>query len=94
MIKKLEGHNGLVKGIAWDPIGRYIVSQVFVILCFARFFKSVFVFYCVDKSPAFSLSRARVRTPTHTHTHTHNFTFIHFSVSNFSQMIERQSFGE
>ena len=23
----LKGHTGLVKGIAWDPIGKYIASQ-------------------------------------------------------------------
>lgn len=23
----LRGHHGLVKGVAWDPVGRYIASQ-------------------------------------------------------------------
>jgi protein HIRA/HIR1 len=28
IITKLSGHDGIVKGIAWDPIGRYLFSQV------------------------------------------------------------------
>lgn len=23
----LRGHRGLVKGVAWDPVGRYVASQ-------------------------------------------------------------------
>lgn len=24
----LKGHTGLVKGVSWDPVGKYIASQV------------------------------------------------------------------
>lgn len=27
-IKELEGHSSYVKGIAWDPVGTYLASQV------------------------------------------------------------------
>ena len=26
-IKILKGHSGMVKGVTWDPVGRYIASQ-------------------------------------------------------------------
>ena len=26
-MRVLKGHTGLVKGVTWDPIGRYIASQ-------------------------------------------------------------------
>ena len=25
----LKGHSSLVKGITWDPVGKYLASQVF-----------------------------------------------------------------
>ena len=27
VLQVLEGHHGMAKGVAWDPIGRYIASQ-------------------------------------------------------------------
>jgi WD40 repeat protein len=27
-VKELEGHSSYVKGIAWDPVGTYLASQV------------------------------------------------------------------
>lgn len=24
----LKGHSGLVKGVTWDPVGKYLASQV------------------------------------------------------------------
>jgi WD40 repeat protein len=33
-IKKLEGHTGFVKGVAWDPIGRFLASEVFYLWFF------------------------------------------------------------
>ena len=27
LLKVLVGHEGMAKGVAWDPIGRYIASQ-------------------------------------------------------------------
>lgn len=28
IIAVLKGHTGLVKGVSWDPVGKYIASQV------------------------------------------------------------------
>lgn len=28
LLKKLDGHTGGVKGVSWDPVGRYLASQV------------------------------------------------------------------
>ena len=27
-ISVLKGHSGLVKGVTWDPVGKYLASQV------------------------------------------------------------------
>lgn len=27
IVAKLIGHNGLVKGVTWDPVGQYLASQ-------------------------------------------------------------------
>lgn len=27
MVTTLRGHTGLVKGLTWDPVGKYIASQ-------------------------------------------------------------------
>jgi protein HIRA/HIR1 len=28
----LKGHSGLVKGVTWDPVGKYLASQVSYVL--------------------------------------------------------------
>ena len=34
MLKRLQGPSGLVKGVAFDPIGKYLASQVRLLLCY------------------------------------------------------------
>jgi hypothetical protein len=28
-IRKLDAHNGFVKGLTWDPVGKFLATQVF-----------------------------------------------------------------
>jgi hypothetical protein len=34
IINRIEAHAGLVKGVAWDPVGVYFASQVYIFFSF------------------------------------------------------------
>jgi hypothetical protein len=36
LIRKIEGHQGFVKGVCWDPVGQYLATQVDKIGCSER----------------------------------------------------------
>ena len=45
IINRIEAHAGLVKGVAWDPVGVYFASQVYLYLYITKIRKTFYNIY-------------------------------------------------